>query len=152
MGWDKIGNLSSGLRSRAAATVAIGTTSTATGLSLPVLAGTYRLVAYLPLVLSGSPTNTRLDLTGPTVASAGWAAQITRWAGTTATVLNVRPTAGAALSISTGATTHASTDLVAVEGAVTFSAAGTVAASLTRTGGTSSTLQVGAFLQLIRIE
>lgn len=130
-------------------TLAIAVTATDCGLTLPVAVGVYNISVYLPLVLVGAPTNTVSAVSGPAV-DADWVVAFTRYNAAAPTALYTRTTA-AALAATTGATVLASVNLVTVSGAVRFNAAGNFAVSLTRTGGTSSTLRIGAYAQLTRI-
>ena len=130
---------------RATSTTAIGTTATAvTGLARDVISGgVYHVKAWVPLVNVGSPTNVDFSLTGPATS----ACQFTVKRYTAIAPAVAIKTAFAAATAGTAVVTI----LVEIEGTFVASANGTVAVSGIRVAGTSSTTQIGAFMECERI-
>lgn len=131
-----------------ATTLAI-VSATDLGLSINVpTAGVWNISGYLPIVNVGSPTNTSVNIAGPAVA-ADWVVAITKYNAAIPTATYYRTTA-AALSIA-GTTTQATCNLITVSGALRFTSTGTISITGTRNGGTSQTLQIGAYLSITRV-
>ncbi len=137
----------------ATATTAIGTSITAvTGLSIAnIPAGTWKIRAYIPAVTVLSPTAFTITVSpssGPTVTSGRLVSQCFR-SGTSpssaqstgASVFNTAMALGALTAVDT---------VFTVEGSFLSTNTGTVSISMTRTGGTSVTTQIGAYLQVQR--
>lgn len=149
------------LAGMATSTTSVGTSITAlSGLSISsVPAGNWTMYAYMPVVVAGS-TATTLTVTlcptgsgAPTTSSMFFnynrtsltttlasSAQNTVIPGTQA--FNQSPTIGSSLAVGTY--------LYELQGAFVSTGSGTISLSMTRTGGTTITLQAGAYLRLER--
>lgn len=130
---------------RATSTTAIGTAATSVaGLSASVSAGTYKFRAWVPLVNVGGPTNINFGVTGPTTSAVYYTVKRSLATGTT----SVDPYT--ALTDAAAGTAIVAT-LAEVEGTFVATAAGTVQVRGIRVAGTSSTVQVGAYLNIEKI-
>lgn len=138
------------IRQKAGATTAIGTSITAaTGLSMTLPVGMWRIRAWVNVVLAGSPTGLTLTVSpsgAPTTATGGVSYEIKRWLGGSAQGLDIKTSFNSA---SAGTTPIA--DHFLVDGIVDVTVAGTYSISLTRTGGTSATVQADSFIEAERI-
>lgn len=134
----------------ASATTAVGTTVTAiTGLSTTSIGvGIWRIEAHIPVVVVGLPTGFTLTLVG-SPSTSGMSVLCRRSDATTAWTDSYLTTFGSA---STSSSLTAQTYLFTLQGAANIVGAGTISVSMTRTGGTSATTQIGAFLLATRID
>lgn len=141
---------------------AIGTTITATGLSISnVPAGSWSIYAYVPIVTVGTTMSCTINLSpssGPTVTSLFYNWNRTALTTTLASSAQntVMPAAAGSHAFNTNTSIYATTAtagtyLLELQGGMVSTTTGTLSISMTRTGGTSITVQKGAYLRLERL-
>lgn len=132
---------------RATATTSIGTTSTAiTGLSMTLPVGNWKFEAWVPIInATSNPTNMIATMAGPTVSQLSYSTMVVGSASTS----HIRTTFGASASTTAGTTTTGY--IVQIIGTCTVTTAGTLSVACTRTGGTTSTAQIGSYLRAERL-
>jgi parallel beta-helix repeat protein len=145
--WETTAEIGRFVRGRATSTTAVGTSITAvTGLSIPVAAGHWRFRAWIPGV-NNAATGITLTVSpsgGPTTSALYYT--LTR---TLTTSFSIEHKTG--FNSASGGTSPVAT-LFEVEGTMVATAAGTLSISMTRTGGTSWTSQIGAYIEAERLE
>jgi len=147
------------LGSLVSSATAIGTTITATGMSISsVPAGSWTLYAYIPVVTVGTTMSCTITLSpssGPTVTSLFY-----NWNRTTLTTTLASSSQNTVIPSSQafnqspsiyGTTNTAGTYLIELQGGMVSTTSGTISISMTRTGGTSITVQPGSYLRLERV-
>jgi len=134
----------------ASAATPVGTTITPiAGLSVPLpTAGKWRIEGWIPLVVVGLPTGFTLTLVG-SASTSSMRVLVRRSDATSSWTDSYLTTLGSA---STSSSLTAQTYLFNIDGAADIVGNGTVSVSMTRTGGTSATTQVGSFLIATRID
>lgn len=130
------------------ATTPIGTTITAiAGLTFNLAVGMWIFEARIPIVNVGAPTQTTFTVSpaaGPVCSALAY--EIRRNA------VNAAPLTSGHSALNTASVgTVASAIACVIEGMAVVTTAGTLSISATRTGGTSSTSQVGAYLRAHKV-
>lgn len=137
-----------------AATTAIGTTITSISdisATVPSGNGDYEFYMYVPIVTVGTVTTLTLTLSpagAPTTSVAEFNVYRAVAAGALTHVIRFN-TFNSAQTVFSGLA--AGTYLLQVKGSIISSTSGLISLSMTRTGGTSATVQAGAYIKLERL-
>lgn len=134
----------------ATTTTALGTTVTAiAGLTMTLPVGRWRFTGWIPIVNVGGPTNTTVTVSPTGAPTATNIVYTIEMIGTLSDADYGTEVKTAFNSVTTS-TLLSNVVLIRIEGTCTVTTAGTLSVSATRVGGTSQTVQIGAYIQADR--